>query len=96
MNDNGIQITVREIQQRRAPEQPKFFRELIDTTNFKCYGTQEVPPADLSPTRVIGAYGRETRTFTRTFEVERGPKLVSVRASAARPVICWEHVYAYT
>ena len=70
-----------------------FFVELIDTTTTKCYGIQTVPTEQVDRTRVIGAYGRRTRTFTAPFEVLRGHKLVSVRASAKKPVTCTEHLY---
>lgn len=74
-----------------------FFRELIDTTSFKCYGTQQLTEAEITatPQRFVGFYGRAERVFSQPFEIQRGHKVVVVRASERKPLRCWEHVYAH-
>lgn len=73
----------------------QFFRELIDTTSFKCYGTQRLTPTEAlqAAARFVGYYGRQERVFTAPFDVQRGHRLVTYKASQQKPVRCWEHIY---
>lgn len=75
-----------------------FFRELIDTSTFKCYGIQHLSQQEtmLAAERFVGYYGRTEREFTAPFQVQRGHKLVTISASKHKPVRCWEHIYGET
>jgi hypothetical protein len=73
----------------------QFFRELIDTSSFKCYGTQRLTAeeAQAAQARFVGYYGRQECEFTAPFDIQRGHKIVTVKASKRTPVRCWEHIY---
>jgi hypothetical protein len=73
-----------------------FFRELLDTSTFKCYGIQLLSEHEVQQAleRFVGYYGRAQRTFTAPFDMQRGHKIVTVSASKHKPVRCWEHIYA--
>lgn len=74
-----------------------FFRELIDTTSFKCYGTQRLTDEEVQQQaaagRLVGYYGRLERVFTAPFDIQRGHRIVTVNASVRKPLHCWEHIY---
>ena len=93
---DAIKATVAEL--AALPKCNGFFRELIDTTSFKCYGTQQLDSEEVDALaragRLVGYYGRVQRTFTAPFEIQRGHKIVVVSASKRKPLHCWEHVYA--
>jgi hypothetical protein len=73
----------------------QFFRELIDTSSFKCYGIQHLSEQEAlqAAERFVGYYGRQEHVFTAPFDVQRGHRLVTVKASRQKPVRCWEHLY---
>jgi hypothetical protein len=91
--DWSYKATVRQLAEHVPGTQ--FFRELIDTTTFKCYGIQHLSAeeAKQAAERFVGYYGRLEREFTAPFEVQRGHRLVTVPASRHKPVRCWEHLY---
>lgn len=91
--DWSYKATVRQIALHK--EHVGFFRELIDTTSFKCYGTQRLTAEEVQQAqeRFVGYYGRLEREFTAPFDIQRGHKIVTVRASKRQPVRCWEHIY---
>lgn len=72
-----------------------FFRELIDVESTKCYGTQRLTEAEIEQNkdRYVGFYGGIERVFTAPFEVQRGHKIVTVKASPKNPITCREHIY---
>lgn len=74
-----------------------FYRELIDIESTKCYGTQELTDDEVKANaeRYVGFYGGQERTFTQPFEVQRGHKIVTVKASVKNPVRCREHIYPH-
>jgi hypothetical protein len=90
----SYKATVRQLQ--LAGQDVQFFRELIDTSSFKCYGIQHLSAEEIKQAqdRFAGYYGRAERTFTAPFDVQRGHKIVTVQASPKKPVRCWEHLYA--
>jgi hypothetical protein len=84
--------TVRELHGKDV----QFFRELIDVTSFKCYGIQLLTAEEVEQQidRVVGYHGRIERTFTEPFDIQRGHRIVQVKASTRKPLRCWEHIYA--
>jgi hypothetical protein len=92
--EHSYKATVRELREQKPG--CAFFRELIDTTSFKCYGTQQLDEAEVQQAleRFVGFYGRAERTFTAPFDIQRGHKIVTFSASKRKPLQCWEHIYA--
>jgi len=95
MSEFSYKATVHALVEQKPGVQ--FFRELIDTSSFKCYGIQHLSAEEVKQAaaalRYVGYYGRIERTFTAPFDVQRGHKIVTVRASTKQPVRCWEHIY---
>ena|SRR5271165_5948828 len=63
----------------------KYFLEFFDADSetHKCLGTKSVEHNDAN--RRLGYMGREDLTITEPIELQRGPKLVLVKASKAKP-----------
>jgi hypothetical protein len=95
MSEHSYKATVRELREQKPG--CEFFRELIDTTSFKCYGTQLLGEEEVQQAleRFVGYYGRTERDFTAPFDIQRGHKIVTVKASTRKPLRCWEHIYAH-
>jgi hypothetical protein len=95
MNEFKLETTVRDIMDAHGAV--GFYRELIDTVSLKCYGTQELTQAeiDFSTERAVGFYGAMRRTFTCDFEIQRGHRIVVIRCSEKKPVVCVEHIFPH-
>lgn len=71
----------------------EFFVEYADVETRKTYGIIVLPAAEVDPARIIGYYGRREQTITAPMEIQRGHKIVTLRASAQKPIHCVTYLY---
>lgn len=76
----------------RATE-PEFFAEYCDAATGKCYGIRVLALGEVDLTRVIGVYGERKFTISAPMEVQRGHRIVEIKASARAPRDLIERVY---
>lgn len=60
-----------------------YFEDVCDAKTGVCLGTRRVTPR---PGRVCGYHGQEEETMTAPFELTRGHKTVTVKASEKKPL----------
>lgn len=97
MNTNyGFKTSLVEIIENEPAAHVQFFRELIDTTSWKCYAIQPLTESEIGENsrRLVGFYGQRVRTFTPAFRVQRGHTLRVIKASKRKPVTVFERIYA--
>ena len=75
---------------------PLFFRELLDCKTIRCYGIQHLTQREVldQMSRLVGAYGEKQIEFKSPFDVQRGAKIITVKASKKKPIRCIERIYA--
>jgi len=75
----------------------RVYRELINVATTKCLGTEELAPgyAEANKERVVGAWGARELLLTSPLELQRGHRMVVVKASERKPIKCKEHIYAH-
>ena len=81
----------------RGRPTPTFFRELINIATTKCLGTEELP-SDYgidNRERVVGAWGGREVLLLAPLELQRGHKMVLVKASEQKPIKCKEHIFPH-
>jgi len=97
----GYKVTVGQLvdeQIGKGQPVPAFYRELINLATTKCLGIELLPGAwgiD-NRDRILGAWGGRDVVLCAPLELQRGHKLVVVKASELRPIKCREHVYPIT
>jgi hypothetical protein len=69
-----------------------YFEELIelfpDGSTGQCVGTRFAGNANWKPDRPIGYAGRAEHVMTKDFELQKGMKTVTIKASEAKPFRC--------
>lgn len=96
----GWKVTVGEIVDAELAQgrpTPTFFRELINVATTKCLGTEELPRDYCidNRERIVGAWGVRDVLLLSPLELQRGHRVVLVKASEQKPIKCKEHIYAH-
>ena len=71
----------------------EFFLEYRDRDTGKGFGIKVIPAAEVEPTRIIGAYGTEEFNIAHAFELQRGHKMVLIKASPEKPARVITYLY---
>ena len=62
-----------------------FFEDLMTVQEpIKCLGTRRIP---YDPTRKLGSGGRREITITEPYELQRGHKVITYKASKKKPLV---------
>lgn len=71
----------------------QFFIEYRNRDTYKGCGIKVLLPQEVEKDRIIGAYGAREETFTWPILLQRGHKLVEVKASEKKPLHCTTYLY---